>query len=377
VETKSEAANTAASSFDLSDVDLSNPASYFDQVPEATEAPPPPSFKESEDGFFNQVQDGLEGEEAPAEEATEEPVSEGENVEDAEISEPTDSEQTAADEVSIDAFKKEHKFKLDPEDADLRRTLRNGVKFKKGKADLNKVKSELEALQAPEVQEKIQVWDELKSYVADGDYDKVFQSILGDAYGSFLEQKLSDKLEYEEADPARRAEMDMDRYKREQSYKERQWEREREEIRAKEQSRQDTATLDKWEGYGVPALDKYGFNESEVSDADRRYQLNQHLWESTWTAIENYAKGDESKITPNLVAKAFQKKANLLKYGTTKPAEKRVEEVTEQKKQEAAVTAASVATANYPKPAVNSGVVNDWMKGSGGARDLLNLLRKG
>jgi hypothetical protein len=202
------------------------------------------------------------------------------------------------------------------------------------------------------------------------------QAILGDQYEAFLDAKVNERLEYEEADPARRAEMDLDKYKRQQSWKEKQWTKEKEAQKAQEEARQEAATLDKWESYGVPALEKFGFTESEVEDEDRRYQLNQHLWESTWSAIENHVKGDVEKITPALVQKAFRRKASLLKYGSTKPVEAQVEQALEKKKEEAASTAAQMATANYPKKSpASSGAVQDFLQGSGSIRDFMRKLR--
>ena len=375
----SDTTEQTASDFDFGNIDLTNPASYFDSsiAPETTEPSPPPVYQDSDDEFFNQEQ-ALPSKEEGGESSEVVEGSEGESnsQEEAETSVSDEGEQTAAQEVSIDAFKKEHKFKLDPEDADLRRTLRRGIKAPKIKAELDKIQAELAEFQKPEVAEKIQVWDELKEYAAEGEYDRVMQAILGDQYDEFLDRKVSERLEYEEADPARRAEMDLDKYKRQQSWKEKQWNKEKEAQAAQEQARQEAATLDKWESYGVPALEKFGFSDSEVVDEDRRFQLNQHLWESTWSAIENYAQGDESKITPALVQKAFKRKASLLKYGSTKPVEAQVEQALEKKKEEAASTAAGIATANYPKKTeAPKGAVKEFLEGSGSIRDFMRKLR--
>ena len=123
----SDTTEQTASDFDFGNIDLTNPASYFDSsiAPETAEPAAPPVYQDSDDGFFNQEQvlSKKEGEEGSEEVVEAAPEGESESQEEAEASVSDEGEQSAVREVSIDAFKKEHKFKLDPEDADLRLSL--------------------------------------------------------------------------------------------------------------------------------------------------------------------------------------------------------------------------------------------------------------
>ncbi len=362
--------STAASSFEMGDIDLGNPASEVPSQPTEAPEPLPEQFNEISDDFFDQ-------ELAMENQSSEAPTS---NSGEAEASDtPTPAEETSLAEVSIDAFKKEHKFKLDPSDADLRRTLRNGIKAPKIKAELDKALTELKHFQSKDVQDKIQVWDELKDFASQGDYDRVFQAILGENYQQFLDKKISDKLEYEDADPIRRSEIDKERMKRDYDYKDRQREKQIKDMEAKAQESKDQATLDKWEGFAVPALQKFGFDETLIADADRRNSLNQKLWKLSWDDIEENVDSFD-QVSPGLVAKVFKRNAELMKYSTKVAAEAKVEQITTQKKEAAAKTAANIATSNYPKANVESGDVqrrvDAWAKsGAKSAKDLLKFFK--
>jgi hypothetical protein len=369
--------STAASSFEVEDINFGGTAAESNI--ETGDLPPPPapeSFNDTEsDDFFDQESafSGKSDEQSPsptdASDSGETPTDE---------SQPANADSKA--EVSIDAFKKEHKFKLDPTDEDLRRTLRRGIKAPKLKAELDTALAELKKYQDPAVKQKIEVWDELKEFASQGDYDRVFQAILGDKYEQFLSNKISNRLEYEEADPARRAEMDKERTIREYDYKDRQKEKRLQELERQQQEGRDAATLDKWEGYGVPAVEKFGFNADLIPDADRRHHLNQKLWKLSWDDIEEVAGDSPDKVTPGLVAKVFKRNAELMKYSTKVAAEAQVDKITEQKKQAAARTAAAVATAQHPKKNAPSGDmdrrVDEWVKsGAKSAKDLLKFFK--
>ena len=374
--------SSAASDLTMPEVNMGDITAAQDDIGEAPKQEAPQEFNEIEDDFFGSEDSKLQTEsEVPETEATPEAkesqeASENEGTENDEP-EGESTEEQSSDEISIDVFKKEHKFKLDATDAELRRTLRRGVKAPKLKAELDKVNEQLAAFNTPEVQEKIAVWDELKEFAGNGDYDRVFQAILGDSYGTFLDGKINDRLEYEDADPLRRSEIDGERMKRDYEFKDREREKRIQSMEQKAAERQEAADLSKWESYAMPAVSKYGFGEDLVSDPDRRQQLNAKLWKLSWDDIEELA-DSASDVSPQMVAKVFKKNAQLMKYSSGKVASKEVGAITEKKKKQAAASAASVATSKYPttvgKQRNLNDVAADWKKsGSKSAKDLLKF----
>ena len=139
---------TASESFDLGDVSLdsvtANPETSVDTTENISlDQDPIPDAMEGTDDFFGEdLTDELLGDGQADQDSTEDGVelveetietkTEGE-VEDSNL----ESEQESSSEfpeVSINAMKKEHKIKLDPEDVELRRTLQRGLKFEKTRA---------------------------------------------------------------------------------------------------------------------------------------------------------------------------------------------------------------------------------------------------
>lgn len=345
--------STASDSFEV-DVgsETTSPVPSVGVLPEVA---PTPSIVEQGDEWFDEGGSAPEQGDVPVE------------------GDPNPVTETQSLEVSVDAFKKEHKFKLDPNDDELRRTLRRGLKAPKFKEELDKFRSENQKLQEQikSGQEAAGIWGEIKENLESGNIEKVLRAVAGDKFDSFLEAKLGRQIEYMSADPLRRTEMEKEDATAQMSLIQTQKDKRIKELEAREVATKEEAQLEKYMSYATPALEKYKFAETEVADRDLRNKLNKRLWKSAWDELETYHTNGQP-LSPSLVGKVFAQEAKILKAGIAKTVAAKVEATTQKQEAVATKTAAAIATSKYPtQPADNTGV--KWNGRS--AKDLLKLFR--
>ena len=297
-----------------------------------------------------------------------------EDVEDQTSSEaPSNQSEAQVAEVSVDAFKKEHKFKLDPADEELRRTLRRGLKAPKFKEELDKVRAENQKLASDmaSAKEASEVWSEIQGHLESGNIEKVMRAVVGDKFDSFLQEKLERQIEYMNADPLRRAEMEREDADQRTSLIQSQKDKRIKELEAREQEIQEKAQIDKYVGYATPALEKTKFQVDEVEDADLRNKLNKRLWKNAWDELEVHMKSGQP-LSPKLIHQTFAQEAKILKAGIKKAVSAKVESVTAKQEKLATTTAAALATSNYPSNKTEE-AASKWNGRS--AKDLLKMFR--
>jgi len=299
---------------------------------------------------------------------------EGESQEQEESSEESQAE-AQFEKVSIDAFKKEHEFTLDPEDAMLRRTLRRGLKAPKFKEELDKVRAENTTLTTTigEQKEGVEVWNEIREHMEAGQYERVFRAIAGEQFDEFLEGRINRRVEYMEADPVRRSEMDREDSDERVNFAHSQKDKRIKELEDRDVQRSEEAQLEKFMGYATPALEKVKFNSDEIEDGDVRNRLNKRLWRNAWDELDLLQEAG-TPITPRVIHQTFTSESKLLKAGIKRAVKNKTKEVNTKQAEAAQEMAANIATSKYPakKGSVNE-AISDWNGKS--AKDLLKFFK--
>lgn len=285
------------------------------------------------------------------------------------------TQSPAAPALEVKGAKGVKKFTLDPNDAELKKTLEYGLGFRPMQAQRDQAiqaKKALETQVAP-LKEKAAVWDELQSLAQAGHTDRVVRAVLGDqAYAAWRKSVFDEENGYASADPAERAALDKARTERESQYAATQYEKKIKEYEAKLAAQEDKVETDRLRGIGQQALAKFSFRDA-VKDSDLAEQLDQELWTSAWSRLEALA--DEGhEVTPQLVTKVFAQKAKVLRGGAAQAADTRVQQIVETKKQVARKQAQVAATARYPSQAP-APALEGWNGRS--ITELVQRLRKG
>ena len=283
-------------------------------------------------------------------------------------------EDSQFDSMSIDVRRKQHEFKLDPTDENLRRTLRNGVRASDIKADNDKLKAEMTALQdsSGEAKEAQEVFAELNALASEGDYDRIVEAVLGEQYQKYIESKIEDYISYENASPEERLRMDHAKQSRMKSYEERAKEKRIKELEAQVQSRDTSVKEQEYYSSATNSLRTHELSADEVPDADARHSLNKRLWRSSWDVIKELSATRD--ITPKLIDAVFQRESKLSRYGINNNSTAATQDAVQKKRDVAAATAATMATSRHPKPAQKSNVdISKWDGKS--AKGLLDLFR--
>ena len=283
-------------------------------------------------------------------------------------------EQESADLVesamSIDINGKPVEFNLDPEDENLRRTLRNGVKAKKWKAELNSSKAEIKQMQeslagAKEAQE---VFNTMQEHMEDGNLDMIVQSLLGDQYKDYMNEKIEGFIKYQDASPEERNLMDQELKSKTLSNSERAKEKRIKELQDELDGNKESAQVSQLSGYATDALRKVEFSSEEIADKSLRHNLNKRLWKNSWDTIKDL--DGKYEITSKLINKVFTREGKMLKSALGKQSNTVVHE---KKKVLAKQSAAAVATKNHPKRSSMPKSAANWNGKS--VHDLLNLMK--
>lgn len=296
-------------------------------------------------------------------------------------SEEEPQEQEAmSDEFEVEAFKRQFKFKLDKNDPNLRRTLRQGLKAEKIREKALSLQEELKKERASkkEISDKAAVFSELESAVTSEQYDRAVKALLGpEKYQKYLHSKVNEILDYEAADPARKAEIDRARYNNERAEVEERSRKEIEQLRARLEAHDMEVSRSNLRSMALSQLEKYDF-EALVDDKSIAHGLREELWNSALTELEKrYGDSDDvGVITPQAMKEVFAQKAKLMMAGRNKAVSKQVDKVMHQKKEEAKKAAATVATKNYSSgPSKEKELASG--KGWKTAKDLLKQLARG
>lgn len=331
--------------------------------PAPVRAPPPVEEIANAEDIINQNESMGDSEMHGEEEANENP----ELVADNEQPESGDGS-----EVEIRAFKQDHKFKLDPKDELLRKTLSLGVAAPKWKQKLSEVTDELSALKkdSGHHKERAQVWDELRDLRDNGHYEEVARMVLDDKFDEFRDAILNEYTVGQSGSEAERYELERSRTSRAQKYREEQSRKEIERLRTDLEGREDATREQTMRSTGEAVLRKYDMSQY-VDDADEAQELNEMLWEMSWADVNRkFGEGDELPSSLE-IQRAFARRAKLLRGGRSRAVENQVQQVTDTKREEARTAAKAAATKNYPSTAAKD---IDKLKSARSARELFGLL---
>jgi translation initiation factor 1 (eIF-1/SUI1) len=187
-------------------------------------------------------------------------------------------------------------------------------------------------------------------------------------YELFLNQELSRMQRRLEATPEELKQLEL-----EEKYEQERKAREKLEKKVQETLEQSTkekeaATIAEIQSRFNPVFDRYRF-EGKLGDPEAESVLDSTLWEKAKERLAEYP--DDTEITPQLIEREFRTVANTLRKVISKQAEKKTEQVIQNKKQQAATQAAAIATKGYQQ-----GNVKDSIRKSVESNDMLGALKQ-
>lgn len=287
--------------------------------------------------------------------------------------------QEALNKLRIKANGKEHEFILDPENAELIEALEYGVAGKKSFSKANKLVadaknriSELEKKYANynDVSTKAKTIDEITSLIEKGYTDEAVKALLGDKYEDFKRDEIISTIDYENASPLERAEMDRERAEREKLRIEDQIRSENQKLREQIEARDEQIETDRWHGLGENLLAKYNMS-AYIDDPVRAEKLNNLVWKNVWNDMNEL---DIDQWTPRKLEMAFRETSSVLRGNLEKMTKDRVAATVEAKKNEATEQAQMAAKRNYAGNDSSKNNFVDEMKNSRSALDRLKML---
>jgi hypothetical protein len=276
-------------------------------------------------------------------------------------------------EFEIKGAKGVHKFKLDPNDEQLQKTLKMGLGAAKWQRERDEARRELAKLKpdATAATEKAQVWDELERLAKGGHRDRVARAVLGDeGYAELVKEIVRETIGYEQATPDERARMDQDRARKEREWQDNTHQRQKKSLEDKYQALEDKIETDRLRSLGTAALQRHDFT-GYVADKDVANAMNNKLWRLAWSDLEDMSDQGQD-ITPESIQRVFAANAKVLRAGQSKAVNEKVAKVIEDKKVAAKAKAQVVATERYPTSQPDT---SSWDGRS--AKSLLRSLVKG
>ena len=280
--------------------------------------------------------------------------------------------------LKIKANGQEHEFELSADNEELREALEYGVAGKKSFSQANKLVAdakkritELESKYANynDVSSKAKTIDDISSLIENGHTEEAVRALLGEKYEDFKRNEIISTIDYENATPHERAEMDKERSDRDRV---RTAEKTQQEISALKQQladREDDIVVDRYAGLAENLLSKYSMSNF-TDDAVRAEKLNAFVYKSVMNDMADF---DVDQWTPRLMEKMFREQTSLIRGNIQKMTDDRVAQTIEAKKTEATGQAQMVASRNYTG---NDSSKNDFVKdmGKASALDKLKML---
>lgn len=272
------------------------------------------SAKETPDADNTADEIELEGEEDTSTEDT---------SEDLEL-EIDDAEETPSNELSIDLDDKAHKFKLDPKDKDLNRTLKRGLLAPKLVRERETKIKEL-TTQVKELTAEKTHADELKTIrqmVEAGHPRQALKQLFGDeGFKKFFEGVIYSRVKAELAEDsaaakAALAKQEADEDKQYADYtKEKEFQKREEALKSKEEIREKETHVD----LAQAAYEKFSFKDLNLPAAVEK-QFQEKMWKLAMNDIMDFVEeykeannGEEPSITYKTYEKAFKKNYAFLR----------------------------------------------------------------
>ena len=291
---------------------------------------------------------------------------------------PETEQPSEVPELEIKAAKGLHKFKLDPENEELIKTLQLGVGARPAFSKAAKLEKEVKSLReqlgsTSELSEKAQLVDDFQELMEKGFYEQAAQALFGEQYEHFRKQAIISHVDYENSSPEEQYELDRQKMKQERDWlqyqKDREIDRKTSELNQLREQQQE----ERWMGIGSKLLQKYSM-DNYIDDPVLAEEYNEELWSSVWNTMEaSYP--EPSEWTPTLLNQVFAKKARLFRGALQKQVTSRLNKATEAKKETAKTQAQMMARRNHTSSKGND--LKSKLKQSASALDRLNILSGG
>jgi hypothetical protein len=254
----------------------------------------------------------------------------------------------AAQVMEVKGAKGVHKFELRPDNEELTNTIKLGLGARQWQKERDDARKEATTAKkaADDAGQKAKVWDELQELTQLGQRDKVARAVLGEeGYQSLVKQIVRDVVEFSDADPERKLEIERERMKQDSDFKIWQSERKRTAAETALEARENAIEEKDLRSKMTSALQANSFAKT-IKDRDVAQQRNAKLWKMSSSDLVEMADAG-TEITPELINKVFAENAKFINPGQT-TAKAEVAKTIEKKKVDAKKVAQVAATERHP-----------------------------
>lgn len=283
-------------------------------------------------------------------------------------------------ELKVKGFKEPQKIKLDPNDETLKSLLNKGIRFEKKMAETAEQRRALEQRlsQLQDYEAKAEVAERVEAarkLAEQGYHQHALSTIMGESADSFIDTLVEERIQYQNASPEERLQIDLDRQKKQEALQ-RQRDADRiAKLEAQINSRSEEVREAEYTGYIDDAKSRYDLSQW-VDDSDVADSLNDMLNSAAMSDIlklqrQREAKG-ESNITQRDIRRAYAKRAKQLIQHQERQSSKIADEKVSQQAETAAKNAKVASTKNYEQ----SDIMSEWQKSGGNMSDLVDMFRK-
>lgn len=214
----------------------------------------------------------------------------------------------------------------------------------------DRVKQEMKALQEKH-KDVESSWNTVQKTYSEKGLKGLVNLLTGreDGYDLYLKQEFEKIQRKQEASPEELRQMDLEERLEQEQQARQKLQREVEESLNKTKAEKEEARAFELQSKINPAFDRVRFS-GKLGDAEAENELDGALWDKALKRLQAYP--DDVELTQNIIEKEFRAVAATFRKVINGQADKKTEQVIQQKKQNAATNAAAVASQGYkPAPA--------------------------
>lgn len=286
------------------------------------------------------------------------------------------NENAAFPKLQVKGDKKDYEFELNPDNEDLRKIIERGIganrwAYEKTQAikEAEALRTKLEGLEA--ARQKASLIDEVQDLMQRGYTAHAVKALLGEeGFESFKKQEIIGTIDYENATPEERFEMDRQRLDREKQWEIDKREKRLQELEKRAAEQQEQTSLDRAHGIGEKFLAKYDLS-NYIDDPVIATKANTKLWSMAWDDLGSLGV-HPSEFTTSQIEKAFRENAYFLRGLQERQVDSRLAKATEEKKKVAQSQAQLIARNNYAGQ--NNSNLGEKLKSSSSALERLKIL---
>lgn len=253
---------------------------------------------------------------------------------------------------------KKQEIEIDWNDKEkLKKYIHAAAGMRQFQHERDKVKQELKASQE-KYKDVESSWNTVQKTYSEKGLKGLVNLLTGreDGYDLYLKQEFEKIQRKQEASPDELRQMDLEE-RLENEQKERQkLQKEVEESLNKSKQEKEEAKAYELQSKINPAFDRVRFS-GKLGDVEAENELDGALWDKALKRLQAYP--DDVELTPSMIEKEFRTVAATFRKVINGQADKKTEQVIQQKKQNAATNAAAVASQGYkPAPAKDAMMKN-------------------